>query len=241
MKIDILSLFPEVIVPYLQSSMLKKAQDLGRVQIVVHNIRDQAQNKHRQVDDIPYGGSVGMVLMMEPLIQTIEKVRTPESHVVLLSPKGQTMTASRIKQLLTFQQIILVAGHYEGFDARIEPYVDSVVSLGDFVLTGGELPALCLVDALVRFIPEVLGNEQSAQQDSFESGLLDWDVYTRPREWRGQEVPEVLLSGHHKNIERWKRESAIIGTLLAKPSLLARYQCDPEDRQSLKEYLHKED
>lgn len=240
LHIDILTLFPQAAEPYLKESIIQKAQDKNLVSIRTHNIRDYSTDKHRSVDDIPFGGSTGMVLQVDPVKRCIDAVRSESAHVVLLSPSGDRLTNKRLRQLSECPHLILLCGRYEGFDHRIHHYVDESLSIGDYVLTGGELPALVIVDALVRFIPGVLGNIDSLQQDSFYSGLLDWDVYTRPQTYDKISVPEVLTSGNHKNIDNWKRRSALINTLNHRPDLLAQYPFSDEDRVVFRDYLHEE-
>lgn len=221
MKIDILTLFPECF-DYLNSSLIKKAQEKGLVEINIINIRDFSTNKHKTVDDYPFSGGQGMLMMCQPLYDAISSVKTDDSYVIYFSPKGRTLKQDYVKQLYqTHNHLILVCGHYEGIDERIiELCIDEQISIGDYVLTGGELPAMVLTDAVLRYIPEVLGNENSAVDESFNNNLLEYPQYTRPAEFMGLKVPEVLLSGNHKEIEKWKQEQRILETKKYRPDLL---------------------
>jgi tRNA (guanine37-N1)-methyltransferase len=239
-NIYILTLFPDVINKYLDESILGRAQKNNKVSFHVHNIRDKSTNKHFKVDDIPFGGSTGMVMMLEPIILLLEEIGIQDKHVVLTSPKGARLNNDKIKTLKEIKELVIIAGHYEGIDSRINNYVDEEISIGDYVLTGGELPALVITDSLVRCIPSVLGNTDSLLEESFEDDLLDWDVYTRPRVFDAKEVPDVLFSGNHKKIEHWKQKSAIINTLIDRPSVFAKHRFTEEQKIILKDYL-KED
>ena len=208
MKIDILTLFPEMFDGFLNTSIIKRARELGKVDIKVHNFRDYSLDKHGRVDDYPYGGGAGMVLMCEPIFRAIEAIRTDESLVIMLSPGGKVFKQSLAVDLSHEKHIILLCGHYEGFDERIKTIVDMELSIGDYVLTGGEVPSMVITDAVTRLIPGVITSE-SLDSESFNDGLLDYPNYTRPEEFRGMRVPEVLLSGHHKNIEKYRQEEKI--------------------------------
>ena len=208
MKIDILTLFPEMFDGFLNTSIIKRARDLGKVDINVHNFRDYSLDKHGRVDDYPYGGGAGMVLMCEPIFRAIEDIRTEESIVIMLSPSGIVFKQKVAIDLSKKKHIILLCGHYEGFDERIKTIVDMELSIGDYVLTGGEVPAMVITDSITRLIPGVITSE-SLDSESFNDGLLDYPVYTRPEVFRGMRVPEVLLSGHHKNIEKYRQEEKI--------------------------------
>ena len=208
MKIDILTLFPEMFDGFLNTSIIKRARDLGKVDINVHNFRDYSLDKHGRVDDYPYGGGAGMVLMCEPIFRAIEDIKTDESMVIMLSPSGKVFKQSLAIDLSKKKHIILLCGHYEGFDERIKTIVDMEMSIGDYVLTGGEVPSMVITDAITRLIPGVISSE-SLDSESFNDGFLDYPNYTRPEEFRGMRVPEVLLSGHHKNIEKYRQEEKI--------------------------------
>ena len=220
MKITILSLFPEMIEPFLNHSILKRASDQKLVEYQIINFRDFSQNKHKTVDDTPFGGGAGMVLAIEPIYYALQSIEGYElAHKILLSPQGKTFNQEKVKTLATYNHIIIICGHYEGFDDRIRSLVDEEISIGDFVLTGGEIAAMTIVDSLVRLIPGVLGDQESYINDSFYDGLLDYPQYTKPRDFNDMKVPEVLLSGHHKNIEKWRLEERIKRTKERRPDL----------------------
>lgn len=224
MKIDILSLFPEMFEGVLHSSIMKKAQEKEAVQFAVTDFRDYSENKHRKVDDYPYGGGAGMVLKPEPIFNAVEAVTkgiSGKPRIVLMCPQGEPLTQKKAEEFAREDHLILICGHYEGYDERIrEHLVTDEVSLGDFVLTGGEIAAMAVVDSVVRLLPEVLGNEQSAVLDSFSTGLLEHPQYTRPADYKGMAVPEVLLSGNHAKIEDWREEESLRRTLTRRPDLL---------------------
>lgn len=208
MKIDILSLFPEMFDGFLESSIIKRAREQGYVDIKIHNFRDYSLDKHGRVDDYPYGGGAGMVLMCEPIFRCLDEIKTPESFVIMTSPAGHTFKQEMAVDLSKKKHLIILCGHYEGFDERIKSIVDMEVSIGNYVLTGGELPSMVMCDAITRLIPGVISAE-SLEIESFNDGLMDYPNYTRPEEFRGMRVPEVLLSGHHKNIEKYREEERI--------------------------------
>ena len=208
MKIDILTLFPEMFTGFLETSIIKRAIDEKYVDIKVHNFRDYSLDKHNRVDDYPYGGGAGMVLMCEPIFRAIESIKTKDSIVIMLTPSGSTFKQEIAKDLSKKKHLILLCGHYEGFDERIKTIVDMELSIGDYVLTGGEVPAMAITDAITRLIPGVI-TEESLDSESFNDNLLDYPNYTRPEIFRGMKVPEVLLSGHHKNIEKYRQEERI--------------------------------
>ena len=206
---DIITIFPEVITPYLESSIPKRAQEKGLVSIKVHNLRDWALDKHKSVDDTPYGGGPGMVMKVEPIYNCLKDLRKENSIVMLTSPKGEKLVQSKLRKLSQSKDThyIILCGHYEGFDQRIhEHLVDYEFSIGEYVLSGGELPALVLVDGITRLIPGVLGNEQSLISETFNTDTPDFPQYTKPEEFNGWRVPDVLLGGHHKKIEEWRKE-----------------------------------
>jgi tRNA (guanine37-N1)-methyltransferase len=220
-RIDILSLFPQIASAALGESMMKRAQARGLVEIHSHNLRDWATDKHRTTDDIPYGGSQGMVLKCEPIFAAVESLRRADSRVVLMSPAGRRFDQSAALEYSRAPHFIVLCGHYEGVDQRvIEHLVDDEISIGDYVLTNGAIAAVVFIDAVVRLIPGVLGDENSAPDDSFSSGLLEFPHYTRPVEFRGWRVPDVLLSGHHAEIAKWRRTRAIEKTRQVRPELL---------------------
>ncbi|RKD75392.1 tRNA (guanine37-N(1)-) methyltransferase [Sinobaca qinghaiensis] len=226
MRIDFLTLFPEMFTGVLHSSMLKKAQEKNAVRYFLHNFREYTENKHNRVDDYPYGGGAGMVLSPQPVYDALEAVKAAagdtKPRIILLCPQGERYTQEKARELAEAQHLILVCGHYEGYDERIrEHMVTDEISIGDFVLTGGELGAMVIADSVTRLLPEVLGNEESAQKDSFEENRLEHPHYTRPAEFRGWKVPDVLLSGHHKNIEAWRENESLKRTRERRPDLLA--------------------
>jgi tRNA (guanine37-N1)-methyltransferase len=238
MLIQILTLFPEMFAGPFQSSILKRAQEQKLVEFRLLNFRDFTTDKHRMVDDIPYGGGSGMVLKPEPLFKCLCFAResSPNAKVVLLTPQGETFKQQIAGELAAWEHLIIICGHYEGFDERIRSWVDLELSIGDYVLTGGEPAALVVCDAITRLIPGVLGSEESAVRDSFSEELLDYPQYTRPVEFEGMTVPEVLISGHHARIETWRREQAILRTALRRPDLLQKARLSERD----KEFLLKE-
>lgn len=231
MKIDILTLFPEMFAP-LESSIVGKAVEKGLLDIRYHNFRDNAE-KARHVDDEPYGGGQGMLLRAQPIYDTIDKIDANNPRVILLDPAGKTFNQSYAEELAQEDELIFICGHYEGYDDRIKQLVTDEISLGDFVLTGGELAAMTMVDATVRLIPNVIGKEASHQDDSFSSGLLEYPQYTRPYDFRGMTVPDVLMSGHHENIRRWRLEESLRKTYLRRPDLLEKYPLNQEESDLL--------
>lgn len=237
MHFDILTLFPEMFAGPLTASILGKAQKSGLVSVDVWNIRDHALDKHKIVDDTPYGGGAGMVLKVDVLVRAIEAVKgDSETPVIYLSPQGQVFNQDMAAQLAKLPRLILLSGHYEEIDERVrQHWVDFELSIGDYVLTGGELPAMVVVDAVTRLLPGVLGDESSFQQDSFQNGLLDHPHYTRPATFRGMNVPEVLLSGHHDNIARYRLKEALRRTIMRRPDLLDKKDLSMEERQLLDE------
>ncbi|MEA4869604.1 MAG: tRNA (guanosine(37)-N1)-methyltransferase TrmD [Christensenella sp.] len=221
MRIDILTLFPEMFEGVLSASMLGRAQTNGLIDIRVHNIRDYTDNKHRKADDYPFGGGAGLVMMAQPIYDCMEAVLEGEkARRILLTPRGKTLNQSIAKILAAEERLILLCGHYEGVDERVMEIIDDEVSIGDYVLTGGELPAMVLVDCVSRLIPGVLGSEESAADESFSENLLEYPQYTRPANFRGMEVPEILLNGHHAKIQAWRLEQAQRKTALNRPDLL---------------------
>ena len=231
MKIDILTLFPEMLAP-LEHSIVGKAQTKGLLEINYHNFRENAE-KARHVDDEPYGGGQGMLLRAQPIFDTFDKIAAKKPRVILLDPAGQQFNQSYAEDLAQEGELIFICGHYEGYDERIKTLVTDEISLGDFILTGGELAAMTIIDATVRLIPEVIGKEASHQDDSFSSGLLEYPQYTRPYEYRGIKVPDVLLSGHHENIRLWRLEQSLRKTWERRPDLLEHYQFTQEEKQLL--------
>ena len=240
MKIDILSLFPEMFVSPFNESIIKRAREKGLLEINLINIRDFAPGKHQQADDYPFGGGAGMVMKADVVMPTIASCKTADSWLVYLSPQGKTLNQRRVEELGQKDHLLLLCGHYEGIDYRVMEMVDEEISIGDYILTGGELAAMVLVDAVSRMIPGVLGAEESATEESFSQALLEYPHYTRPRNYQGQGVPEVLLSGHHENIRRWRKQQSLLMTLLKRPELLLNREYDAEEKELLQEILFKE-
>ena len=228
MRIDILTLFPEMFAP-LEHSIVGKAREKGILEVNYHNFREKAE-KARHVDDEPYGGGQGMLLRAQPIFDTMDAIEKTNPRVILLDPAGRTFNQTYAEELSKEDQLIFICGHYEGYDERIKTLVTDEISLGDYVLTGGELAAMAIIDATVRLIPEVIGKEASHTDDSFSSGLLEYPQYTRPYEYRGMVVPDVLMSGHHENIRKWRLEQSIRKTYDRRPDLLACYELSDEER-----------
>ena len=222
MRIDFVTLFPDMFAPVMDASILGRAREKGLLEWGCVNPRDFSEDKHRKVDDRPFGGGPGMVLMAEPLEKAVGSVRRKGTKVIFLSPQGETFTDRKASQLAQDEHLVLVCGHYEGVDERALELFDEELSIGDYVLTGGELPAMVLADAVARKLPGVLKKEDAAESESFVSGLLDFPQYTRPRVWRGLEVPEVLFSGDHKKIAEWRQEAARAATKRKRPDLMSR-------------------
>jgi len=235
----ILTLFPEFFTGPLEISILKRAREKGLIGIELLNIRDFSRDKHKKVDDYPYGGGAGMVMKPEPIFEAVEfaasAVQTEKRRIILLSPQGRLFDQNMAKELSQEEHIILICGHYEGVDERVKTIITDEVSIGDFVLTGGEIPALAIVDATSRLIPGVLGSYDSVKEESFSNGLLEYPHYTRPEVYRGLRVPEVLLSGNHREIEKFRRKEALRRTLEKRPDLFKRLELTDEDKKLLEE------
>ena len=208
MKIDILTLFPEMFNGFVAESIIKRAIDKEKVKINVINFRDYTDDPHGKVDDTPFGGGPGMVLKVQPIYDALEDIKTDDSHIILLTPSGKTFNQAKAQNLTKYKHLILICGHYEGFDDRIKLLVDEEISIGDFVLTGGELPAMMISDAVIRLLDGVI-NRESLESESFTNDLLDYPVYTKPREFKGMTVPDVLLSGDHKRIEEYRKQEQL--------------------------------
>lgn len=225
MKFDVLTLFPEMVEQFCNFSIMKRASEKGVFELNVVNPRDFTLDKHKKVDDTPYGGGAGMVLMAQPYVDAYESLNISENSVtVMMSPQGEPLTDKVVNELADFDEIIILCGHYEGFDERIREIIKPrEISLGDFVLTGGELPALCLIDAVSRKLDGTLGKIESAEQDSFSNGLLEYPHYTKPREYRGLKVPEVLLNGNHKEINEFRYQESLKRTKQRRPDLYEKF------------------
>jgi tRNA (guanine37-N1)-methyltransferase len=239
MLIDVLSIFPEMFSGPLNTSILKRAQEKGLIEIRLHDIRDFTNDKHRTVDDAPYGGGAGMVMKVEPIIKAVRSLMHGDEcneAVILMTPQGNLLTQDMVKSFASFEHLIFICGHYEGIDERVVSLLPIIeVSIGDYVLTGGELPTMVVIDALSRMIPGVLGDEESVRKDSFYEGLLDYSQYTRPSEFEGLEVPQVLLSGNHELIRKWRRKESLKRTYLRRPDLLEKMELTKEDNIFLDE------
>jgi tRNA (guanine37-N1)-methyltransferase len=235
-RFDILSVFPAMFTSVFSDSLLKKAREKGLIEIEVHDIRHYAHDKHRMTDDAPYGGGSGMVMKVEPIDLALKAVvpDRKQALVVLLTPQGETFCHRIARELASIPRIVLICGHYEGLDERVRAQLaDRELSIGDYVLTGGELPAMIVVDAVARLVPGVLGNAESALTDSFATGLLEYPQYTRPADYKGWQVPEMLLCGNHRLIEQWRRRESLRRTLARRPDLLAQADLSAEDRAVL--------
>jgi len=221
MKIDVLTLFPAMFAGPLDESIIKRAREAGRLELALHNLRDYAHDRHKTVDDRPFGGGPGMLLKPEPIFEAVESLAREGTRVILLSPAGRPFSQAIARELAGLEHLLMVSGHYEGFDERVrEQLADDELSIGDYVLTNGALPVMVIIDAVTRLLPGVLGDEDSARDDSFSQGLLEYPQFTRPAEFRGMKVPEVLLSGNHAEIARWRAEQARLRTKERRPDLL---------------------
>lgn len=244
MHIDILTLFPEMIDGMFESSILKKAQEKNKYSYDLVNFRNFAANKHQKVDDYPYGGGAGMVLTPQPVfdaVETIQAARNTKPRIILMCPQGEPYTQKKAEELAEEEHLVFICGHYEGYDERIREYlVTDEISIGDYVLTGGELGAMVVVDSVVRLLPDVLGNVASAPEDSFSTGLLEHPHYTRPADFRGMKVPEILLSGHHANIEAWRKKESLKRTYERRRELLDQLELSDGDQKLLNEIKENE-
>lgn len=239
MKIHILSLFPEMFTGVLGTSIMKKAVEKEAVSFEVTDFRDFSTNKHKSVDDYPYGGGAGMVLKPQPIFDAIDAIKEKSNQkprIVLMCPQGEKFTQKKAEELAQESQLIFICGHYEGYDERIrEQLATDEISIGDYVLTGGELGAMVVIDSVVRLLPDALGNEESAPEDSFSTGLLEHPQYTRPAEFNGYEVPEILRSGHHQKINDWRKKQSLLRTKQRRPDLLENYPLTDQEKQWLNE------
>lgn len=239
MHIDVLTLFPEMISGLFQSSILKKAHEKEKFSYRFVNFRDYSTDKHNKVDDYPYGGGAGMVLTPQPLFDAVASItenKTTKPKIILMTPQGEPYKQKKAEELAEEEHLIFICGHYEGYDERIrEHLVTDEISIGDYILTGGELGAMVVIDSVVRLLPDALGNEKSAKEDSFSSGLLEHPHYTRPAEFQGMKVPDVLLSGNHAKIERWRKRESLKRTWQRRPELLGELEMDTEERKLLEE------
>lgn len=237
MKITIMTLFPEMCNAYLSESIIGRARSAGKVQIECVDIRDYTKDKHRRVDDTPYGGGMGMIMQVDPVYDCFQAICEKDGtvpHLIYLTPQGKTLTQKRVVELSKLDNIALLCGHYEGIDERvIEELQPEEISVGDYVLTGGELPALILADSISRMLPGVLSNDECFEEESHFNSLLEYPQYTRPYEWRGRKVPDVLLTGHHANVDKWRREQSLKRTAERRPDMLEKADLTKEDRKYL--------
>lgn len=244
MRIDIMTLFPEMCERVLDESIIGRSRQSGLVEINCVNIRDYSKDKHRRVDDATYGGGLGMLMQVDPIYDCfcdLEAKIGKRPHLIYMSPQGKTLTQQRVKELSELENIAILCGHYEGVDERvIEEIVDEEISIGDYVLTGGELPALVLADSISRMLPGVLAEDAAFEEESHYNSLLEYPQYTRPYEWHGKKVPDVLLSGHHANITKWRREQSLMRTYFRRPELLETAELDKKDKQFLENLKNSE-
>ena len=239
MRIDFITLFPEMCRAVMDESVIGRAQKSGALQVNCHQLRDFAFDKHKRVDDTTYGGGMGMLMKAEPIALCYEdicKQTETRPHFIYMSPQGKTLTQQRIKELARLDSICILCGHYEGVDQRVlDEFIDEEISIGDYVLTGGELPALVLADAVARLVPGVLSNNECFTEESHFNGLLEYPQYTKPIEWRGKQVPDVLYSGHHANVDKWRRENSLLNTAKKRPEMLKSAELSDNDKKILKD------
>ncbi|MDD5796861.1 MAG: tRNA (guanosine(37)-N1)-methyltransferase TrmD [Oscillospiraceae bacterium] len=239
MRIDFITLFPEMCRAVMDESVIGRAQKSGALQVNCHQLRDFAFDKHKRVDDTTYGGGMGMLMKAEPIALCYEdicKQTETKPHFIYMSPQGKTLTQQRIKELAKLDNICILCGHYEGVDQRVlDEFIDEEISIGDYVLTGGELPALVLADAVARLVPGVLSNNECFTEESHFNGLLEYPQYTKPIEWRGKQVPDVLYSGHHANVDKWRRENSLLNTAKKRPEMLKSADLSDNDKKILKD------
>lgn len=238
MIIDIITIFPEFFTTFLETSIIKRAIEDDLVKIKCHQLRDYSKRKHQKIDDTPYGGGAGMLMQFPPFYEAIKKLRKEDSYVIMLSPQGKLFTQSKAKSLSDKKHIILLCGHYEGIDARVEELIDEEISIGDYVLTGGEIPAMILSDAVIRLIPNVI-TQESYEEDSLQKGWLKYPQYTKPESFQGYDVPEILKSGHHKNIEDWRKKESIKKTYEKRSDLIDQINLTNDERIILDELKSK--
>lgn len=239
MKISILTLFPEMFEVF-NHSIMGRAKENGIIDISVFNIRDYTKDKHRKVDDYPYGGGAGMVMTVQPIVDTIKKAKEgSEGKVIFLGPRGKTFNQEMAKELSKEEHLIFLCGHYEGIDERAYKYIDMEISLGDFVLTGGESACIPIVDSICRLLPGVLSNDESYKDESFYNGLLEYPQYTRPFDFEGEKVPEVLVSGHHENIKQWRKFQSLKITEERRPDLFKKYELNAEEKKLYKKFFRR--
>lgn len=244
MIIDILTLFPEMFKGPFEESIIKKAVNRKIIKINIINIRDFSKDKHKKVDDYPYGGGAGMLLKPEPVFDAVDAITSnikdlSKTRIILMTPQGNLLNQEKVKEISKYEHLIIICGHYEGFDERIRLLVDEEISIGDYITTGGELPAMVLTDAVVRLIPGVIGGENSLNEESFENGLLEYPQYTRPEVYRNLKVPDVLLSGNHEEIKRWRHKESLKRTLIRRPDMLEKLKLSEDDKKYIKKLAIK--
>lgn len=239
MRIDFITLFPDMCQAVMSESVIGRAQKSGILEVNCHQLRDFAFDKHKRVDDTTYGGGMGMLMKAEPIALCFENIcgqTGQRPHFIYMSPQGKTLTQKRLKELSEINNICILCGHYEGVDQRVlDEFVDEEISIGDYVLTGGELPALVFADALARLVPGVLSNDECFTDESHFNGLIEYPQYTKPIEWRGKEVPPVLYSGHHANVEKWRRENSLLNTAKKRPEMLKNAEISQKERKFLED------
>ncbi|NIA23259.1 MAG: tRNA (guanosine(37)-N1)-methyltransferase TrmD [Proteobacteria bacterium] len=240
MLIDILTIFPEFFTSPIDVGNMKIAREKGLLDLRITDIRKYSKDKHRKVDDYGFGGGPGMVMMVQPIYDALKKIKDEEAHVILFTPQGKTLTENRVNELKKMEHLVFICGRYKGIDARLKRFTDEEISLGDYVVSGGEYAALIVIDAITRLIPGVIGDIDSAMEDSYSSGLLDAPRYTRPREFMGIKVPDVLLSGNHKEIEKWRRTESLKLTLAKKPYLLDENSLNEKDKEIIKNLRNRD-
>lgn len=239
MKIDILTIFPEFFDPFIHTSIIKRGIEDGYLQILTHQLRDYSSLKHNRIDDTPYGGGAGMLMMFPPFYEAIKTLKTKDTYIVMTSPQGKLFDQQKATELSKKQHILILCGHYEGIDARVEDLIDEEISIGNYVLTGGEMPAMIITDAVARLVPGVI-HEESSDTDSLQNGWLKYPQYTKPEVYEGYRVPEILLSGHHQNIENWRKEQSVKRTLTKRPDLIKEIKLTEKEKKIIQK-VGKED
>lgn len=238
MKIDIITIFPEFFDAFLRTSIIKRGIEDGFIDIKTHQLRDYSSLKHNRIDDTPYGGGAGMLMMFPPFYEVIKTLKKEDSYIIMTSPQGNLFDQKKAIELAEKKHIIILCGHYEGIDARVEALVDEEVSIGNYVLTGGEMPAMIISDAISRLVPGVI-HEESSETDSLQNGWLKYPQYTKPEVYEGYAVPEILLSGHHQNIENWRKEQSVRRTLTKRPDLLHQIKLTKEEKKLIEKVSHE--
>lgn len=238
MKIDIITIFPEFFDAFLRTSIIKRGIEDGFIDIKTHQLRDYSSLKHNRIDDTPYGGGAGMLMMFPPFYEAIKTLKKEDSYIIMTSPQGNLFDQKKAIELAEKKHIIILCGHYEGIDARVEALVDEEVSIGNYVLTGGEMPAMIISDAISRLVPGVI-HEESSETDSLQNGWLKYPQYTKPEVYEGYAVPEILLSGHHQNIENWRKEQSVRRTLTKRPDLLHQIKLTKEEKKLIEKVSHE--